>query len=106
MLDLLEAYRQLGELGVKIDTFSSVVKTRRDDPAARKATLQQAYELGERREQMLLEHRDWAGPDEGLYAYTNDAGLRRWHSTVKQELGIDKPTLLTKKLLNPTPPKE
>jgi hypothetical protein len=102
MLDLLETYRQLALLGVKLDTFSSVVKERREDPQTRAAMLLQAYELGERREQMLLEHRDWAGPDEGLYAFTNDAGLRQWHTAVKRELNIDKPSPLTKAALRPT----
>jgi hypothetical protein len=77
MLELLEAYRLLAELGFKLDTFSSAVKSRRDDSGQRDRLLRRAFELGERREQMLLAHRDGAGPDEGLYAYTNDAGLRR-----------------------------
>jgi hypothetical protein len=47
-----------------------------------------------------LLHRDWAGPDEGLYAYTNDAGLRRWHSQVKQALDIDRPSAVTRGTLN------
>lgn len=101
MLDLLETYRELGELGVKIDTFATVVKTRRDDPAAAKAALQRAYDLGRRREQMLLAHRDWAGPDEGLLAFTNDSELRRWHTQVKAELKIDEPSPLTKAKLLP-----
>ena len=96
MLGLLEAYRQLAGLGVKLDTFSSAVKERRDAPAERDALLQRAFDLGEQREQMLLAHRDWAGPDEGLYAYTNDAHIRQWHAAVKRELNIAKPTALTK----------
>jgi hypothetical protein len=50
-------------------------------------------------EALLLSHRDWAGPEEGLYAFTIDRNLRKWHTTVKQTLGIDKPSLLTKSLL-------
>ncbi len=99
MWELLGNYRQLAELGVKLDTFTSVVKERRDAPAERDALLQRTYELGEQREQLLLAHRDWAGPDEGLYAFTNDAKIRQWHAAVKAALGIDKPTALTKQSL-------
>ena len=101
MLELLESYRQLAILGVKLDTFSPVVKERRDAPAERDALLKRAFALGEQREQMLLAHRDWAGPDEGLYAFTNDSGIRQWHSAVKRELGIDQRTALTKATLAP-----
>ena len=52
---------------------------------------------------MLLEHRDWAGPDEGLYAQTNDAKVRQWHTEVKRQLGIDKPSALTLSTLQPAP---
>ena len=44
----------------------------------------------------LIAHRDWAGPDEGLYAFTNDIKTRQWHSAVKKALGIEKPMALTK----------
>jgi hypothetical protein len=101
MLGLLEAYRQLAELGVKLDVFSAVVKERRDAPAERDALLQQTYELGEQREQMLLAHRDWAGPDEGLYAFTNDRNIRQWHAAVKKALGIDQASAVTKASLAP-----
>jgi len=99
MLELLGNYRQLAALGVKLDTFSSVVKERRDAPAECDALLKRTFELGEQREQMLLAHRDWAGPDEGLYAFTNDAKIRQWHAAVKTALGSDKPSALTKKTL-------
>ncbi len=99
MLGLLDAYRRLAELGVKLDTFSTVVKERRDAPAERDTLLREAFELGERRETMLLAHRDWAGPDEGLYAFTNDAKIRQWHSAVKKALSKDTPTRLTKAIL-------
>lgn len=99
MLELLGAYRELAVLGVKMAFFSTVVKERRDDPAARDALLKKAFEAGERREKLLLKNRDWAGPDEGLYAFTNDRGLRQWHSAVKEALGIDKATELTKEKL-------
>ncbi|QDU92865.1 DUF4838 domain-containing protein [Lignipirellula cremea] len=100
MLELLECYRELAILGVKMDFFSTLAKEQRDDPAALKALLQKAYDLGELREKLLLAHRDWSGPDEGLYAFTNDRGLRKWHSTVKAELKIEQPTALTQEKLN------
>lgn len=81
---------------MKLDFFSAAVKTRRDAPEERDRLLRPALDLGEQREQLLLAHDDWAGPDEGLYAYPNDAGLRRWHTTVKQALGVDRPSTLTK----------
>lgn len=99
MLGLLDAYRRLAELGVKLDTFSTVVKERREAPAERDALLREAFDLGERRETMLLAHRDWAGPDEGLYAFTNDAKIRQWHSAMKKALGNDTPSRLTKATL-------
>jgi hypothetical protein len=99
MLQLLANYKQLSELGVKME-FASSVKATRDDPAARDALLKRTYALGEQREQMLLAHRDWAGPDEGLYAFTNDSNNRQWHANVKKALGIEKPSALTKQTLS------
>jgi hypothetical protein len=99
MLELLNNCRQLTELGVKME-FTASVKALRDAPAERDALLKRTYELGEQREQMLLAHRDWAGPDEGLYAFTNDAKIRQWHTAVKKALGIEKPTALTKQTLS------
>jgi hypothetical protein len=61
--------------------------------------LQRTYDLGEQREQLLLAHRDWAGPDEGLYAFTNDGHIRQWHAAVKKALGIEKPTAVSKETL-------
>jgi hypothetical protein len=98
MLELLNNYRQLTELGVKMD-FTASVKARRDAPAERDALLKRTCELGEQREQMLLAHRDWAGPDEGLYAFTNDIKTRQWHTAVKKALGIETPSALTKQTL-------
>lgn len=98
MLELLNNYRRLTELGVKME-FTASVKALRDAPAERDALLQRTFDLGEQREQMLLAHRDWAGPDEGLYAFTNDAKIRQWHTAVKKALGIEKPTALTKQTL-------
>lgn len=100
MLELLEAYRQLELLGVKVGSFNPTGTPKRDDPAARDALLKRAYQLGEQREEMLLQYRDRAGPDEGLYAFTNDRGLRPWHRKVKEALGIDKETALTKEKLS------
>ena len=98
MLELLANYKSLSELGVKMD-FAVAAKATRDDPAARDALLNRTYELGEQREQMLLAHRDWAGPDEGLYAFTNDRNIRQWHGAVKKALGIVKPSALNKETL-------
>lgn len=92
-------YRELAILGLKMDFFSTILTERRDDPKAREDILRKAYAAGERREKLLLSHRDWAGPDEGLYAFTNDRGLRQWHSNVKKALDIDHPSALTKELL-------
>ena len=99
MLGLLAAYRELTVLGVKLD-FLPLLKDRRDAPAERDALLHRAFDLGKQREQMLLAHRDWAGPDEGLYAFTNDANIRQWHGAVKKALGIEKESSLTKTKLN------
>ena len=93
MLDLLENYRLLGIIVSKADGIPATAK--KDSPE-RAALLKQTYELGEQREQLLLAHRDWAGPDEGLYAFTNDAGIRQWHAAVKKELGMETPSPLTK----------
>jgi hypothetical protein len=98
MLELLANYKALSELGVKMD-FAVAAKATRDDPVVRDALLNRSYELGEQREHMLLAHRDWAGPDEGLYAFTNDRKIRQWHANVKKALGIDKPSALTKETL-------
>lgn len=97
MLGLLEAYRGLTELGVKLGFAAS--PQQREAPAERDALLRRAFDLGEQREGMLLAHRDWAGPDEGLYAYTNDANIRQWHAAVKKALNISKPSALTKATL-------
>lgn len=99
MMELLTSYRRLAVLGVQMDYFSAVVKERMDAPTERDALLKRIYELGEQREAMLLANREVAGPDEGLYAITNDLDIRRWHSTVKKALGIDKPSELVKSKL-------
>lgn len=98
MLELLDTYHTLPETGLRFIPFSTVNTVRRkEDPIERRRLPQKAYELGERREQMLLEHRDGAGPDEGLYSYANSDGKNRpWHKNVKRELGIDKPSAVTK----------
>lgn len=103
MLGLLWDYHQLGALGANIG-FS--VPDAKGDAKANAAKIDEllhhAHDLGERREAMLLEHRDWAGPDEGLYAFTVDSGNRPWHANVKKLLGIDKPSELSKaKLARP-----
>jgi hypothetical protein len=105
MLELMATYRKLPETGMRFIPFANVNKTRTgDDPVERRRLLEKAYELGERREKMLLEHRDWAGPDEGLYSYANsDNENRPWHENVKKELGIEKPSAVTKASLKANP---
>lgn len=98
-LELLETYRRLGELGVQLDWFSTLARERRDDPAERGRLLRRADELGERREQLYLSHRDWAGPDEGGYASAQEKGIRQWHAKVKECLGIERPSVFTRKKL-------
>ena len=101
MLELLELYRRLGELGVPLEFFASPAQERRRDSPERGSLLRRAFELGEQRERLLLAHRDWAGPDEGLYAYTNDAGLRQWHAAVKKALGIERASAVRGSTLAP-----
>jgi hypothetical protein len=108
MLELLDTYKKLGELGVDLDTFASLARladATRDDPAERAALLKRAYELGTKREAILLANRDLPGPDEGLYAFTVDSDIRRWHKRIKEELGIDAPSQLTKAGLTGVPAK-
>ncbi len=99
VLELLDCYRLLTELGVPLDAFRREAENTLNDPARRQALLRRAFDLGETRERMLLLHRDWAAMDEGLYAFANDNNLRQWHARVKKELGIEKPTALTKSAL-------
>jgi len=94
LVDLLRCYHDLANRGVDLDTFVNFEKLPYDT-TKEKELLRRAYELGEKRETLLLEHRDWAALDEGLYAFTNDKGLRQWHAAVKKLLRIDTPTRLT-----------
>jgi hypothetical protein len=95
VLATVDCYRQLAELGVDLEFFKLAVSVPRKDDAEKQRLLKRAYELGEEREKMLLMHRDWAGPDEGLYGQTIDSKNRLWHSEVKKELGIDKPSAVS-----------
>lgn len=92
---LLDCYRQLAQLGMKMEFFSLPDMQIHNDPARKAALLKEAYELGKQREQLLLLQRNWAALDEGMYAFTNDSNLRQWHAHVKRELGIKEPSLLT-----------
>lgn len=105
LLDLLDSYRQLREFGLELEGFAPEGVAPRKDDAEKRRLLQRAFELGETRESLLLAHRDWAGPDEGLYAFTNDANLRQWHAAVKRELGIEKPSALSLESLTGIKPK-
>lgn len=102
MLELLEGYRQLAEYGADLEFFKAGVVEKRTDPKARQALLERLYELGEKREDILLANRNIPGPDEGMYAFTNDSKIRQWHTTVKAMLGIQKETRLTRPLLQET----
>jgi len=82
-----------------MDYFSAVVTEQKENAAALKKLMRQAFEGGELREKLLLSHRDWAGPDEGLYAFNNDRGLRQWHGKVKKALGIESASALTRETL-------
>jgi hypothetical protein len=104
LLELLDDYRQLCEFGLEFDMFKPEGAEPRKDDAAKEKLLKRAFELGEEREKLLLAHRDWAGPDEGLYAFTNDSKIRQWHAKVKTELGIEKPTALNLKTLGVVKP--
>lgn len=100
MLELLDCYRLLAHQGLKMDFFSVAVETPQRDEAVYQRLLKRAYELGEQREDLLLKHRDLPALDEGLYAFTNDANIRQWHTQVKKELGIDQATRLNRALLS------
>jgi hypothetical protein len=99
MVELLDCYRRLAELGMAMEFFSAAVSQPHPDDAQKAAMLKRACELGEERERMLLAHRDWAAMDEGLYTFANDSKIRQWHAHVKQALGIDRPTALTGALI-------
>ncbi len=101
LLELLRCYRQMADWGIELEMFANLNEGKeiKVDAAQKEKVLRRAYELGEKREEMLLEHRDWAAIDEGLYSSTNDWNIRQWHAEVKKQLGIEKPTRLTKPLL-------
>jgi hypothetical protein len=101
LLELLRCYRQIADWGIELEMFANLNEGKQTtvDPAEKEKILRRAYELGEKREEMLLQHRDWAAIDEGLYSQTNDMNIRQWHAEVKKQLGIEKPTRLTKPLL-------
>jgi hypothetical protein len=84
MLGALDCYRKLAELGMEMEFFSRGVETPRIDEEEKAKLLQEAYRLGEKREELLLAHRDWAAINEGLYAFTNDRNIRQWHTNVKK----------------------
>lgn len=99
LLELLDTYRQLAENGMKTDWVISRRAPKLADEPTMQGLLKRAYELGAKREQMLLQHRDWAAMSEGLYAFTNDRKKRQWHAAVKQALGIDSPSAITRQTL-------
>ncbi|HWL51747.1 MAG TPA: DUF4838 domain-containing protein [Chthoniobacteraceae bacterium] len=94
LVELLRCYHDLANRGVDLGGFVNFESLPHDE-AKEKELLRRAYELGEKRETLLLAHRDHAAIDEGLYAYANDKGIRQWHAAVKQRLDIGTPTRLT-----------
>jgi len=106
MLELLRCYRQIADWGIELEMFENLNKDKEItiDRVEKEKVLRRAYELGEKREEMLLAHRDWAAIDEGLYSATNDMNIRQWHTEVKKQLGIEKPTRLNKLLLQAKTP--
>lgn len=106
LLELLRCYRQIADWGIELEMFENLNKDKEVtiNPAEKEKVLRRAYELGEKREDMLLAHRDWAAIDEGLYSATNDMNIRQWHTEVKKQLGIEKPTRLNKLLLQAKTP--
>lgn len=99
MLELLRCYRDLANMGVKIKAFENLDNLPRD-AAKERDLLRRAYELGEKREELLLAHRDWAAVDEGLYAQiANSSQGLPWHATVKKLLGIKTPSRVTEESL-------
>jgi hypothetical protein len=59
----------------------------RDTADNPKALTPSQVSLSMRNPILLLAHCDWAGPDGGMYAFTNDIDTRQWHGTVKKALG-------------------
>ncbi|HWL54669.1 MAG TPA: DUF4838 domain-containing protein [Chthoniobacteraceae bacterium] len=110
MLELFGTYQALTDLGMTGLGFNpspeaSATGWSDSGEESRQALLQRAYALGEKREALLLAHRDRAALDEGLYAFTNDKGYRQWHAAIKKALGITTPSRLTGEslALEPTP---
>ncbi len=99
MLELIGCYQGLANFGVKMQAFENLENFPKDGVKIN-TLLRRAYELGEKREDLLLRHRDWAAIDEGLYAYVanNPKGLL-WHTTVKKHLGITTPSRVTEETL-------
>lgn len=99
MLELIQCYQSLANMGVNMKAFQNFENLPRDE-AKINDLLRRAYELGEKREDMVLAHRDWAAIDEGLYAYVVNEPLGLpWHPTVKKLLGITDPSRVTKETL-------
>lgn len=103
MLELLRCYRDLAQMGVKLKAFENLENLPRD-PARERDLLRRAYELGEKREDFMLAHRDWAAVDEGLYAHiANGRQGLPWHNTIKKMLGIRTPSRVTEESLKDQP---
>ncbi len=89
MLELLESYRQLAILGVKLDTFSAVVKERRDAPAERGGALERPAPSPWESSASKCCWRTAIGPGrtKDSTRLPTTAASGQWHSAVKRELG-------------------
>jgi hypothetical protein len=103
MLELLDCYRRLSEMGMKMDFFTAALPDGFQAKPVEAALLQRAFELGEMREDLLLKNRDMPVLDEGLLGYANDQKIRIWHQRVKEQLGNKTPTRIGLTLLNGDP---
>lgn len=87
MVALAEVYLRLAEAGVELEHFSAQVEVAELAPEQLRALLERAWELGQRRIELLNANVENAALDEGLYAHTIRAKLRQWHQTVAAQLG-------------------
>jgi hypothetical protein len=101
LLQALVCYQKIAAMGVKMEFFSAALPDGFKPEPLDPALLQQAYELGQKREDLVLANRDLPVLDEGLLGFANDKNLRGWHQAVKRELKLSTPTRVNLELLNP-----
>lgn len=114
MAELLDLYQKLGRSGFPLESFEyqatveigrrafknpdfenalEFFEKRHQQPfkftiAEQTQWLKRAWELGQRRIEMLNAARHDHTINEGLYAQTLESGIRQWHQTVAKYLGI------------------